>query len=159
MTNQYTSDITESNNRALNRLARAIALSQGQFSLILACCNDGDLRKQMVKKLKELSEIESQEIFLLPSVKTLLTTILKKIENKQPHSLMVFGLESVVAINQLLSSTNLVRDEFSKQLNFPLVLWVSDNILKDLIRSAPDFKSFAINAIRFDPANAEVRAS
>ena len=67
---------------------------------------------------------------------------------------MVRGLESVVAINQLIISTNIMRDEFRKQFRFPLVLWVNDEILCKLVWLAPDFKDWAASTIRFDlPTN------
>jgi hypothetical protein len=74
-------------------------------------------------------------------------------EEPPPPALMVFGLESVVAIDQVLIATNLVRDEFRKQFPFPLVLCVNDEILQKLIRLAPDFRSWAANPIRFEIPN------
>ncbi|HEY9794134.1 MAG TPA: hypothetical protein V6D30_00720 [Leptolyngbyaceae cyanobacterium] len=154
MTNQPDSEVMVVNNaRSLRRLARAIAMSQGQFSLILVCCNCPPLRLQAVNQLQELSSVQIQELIVHPSVNTLFTTILTAIEEPPPPALMVFGLESVVAIDQVLSATNLVRDEFRKQFPFPLVLWINDEILQKLIRLAPDFKSWAANPIRFDIAN------
>ncbi len=108
----------------------------------------------MLKRLPELCSIPIQELVLHPSVNTLLTTILTAIEEPPPPALMVFGLDSVVAIDQLLTATNLVRDEFPKQFPFPLILCINDEILQKLIRLAPDFKSWATNPIRFeDPKN------
>ncbi|HEY9872440.1 MAG TPA: hypothetical protein V6D12_03345 [Candidatus Obscuribacterales bacterium] len=149
-------NVAQNNSRSLSRLDRAIALSQGQFSLILVCCNNVPLQEKIAKKLKEVSKVHIQELALHISVKTLLTSILTKLEEQHPQALMVFGLESVIAINQVLTSTNLARDEFRKQFPFPLVLWINDEILQKLIRTAPDFKSFATNTIRFDNANTEL---
>jgi hypothetical protein len=94
--------------------------------------------------------MQIQELILHPSVDTLLTTMLTAVENPPPPALMVFGLESVVAIDQLLSATNLVRDEFRKHFPFPLILCINDELLQKLIRLAPDFKSWAANPIRFE---------
>lgn len=142
-------DLTENNKPSLKRLDRAIALSQGQFSLILVCCNYPPLRLQVVKQLEEISSVPIETIILHPSVKTLFTTIHTSIE-QLPPALMVFGLDSVVAIDQLLSATNLVRDEFRKQFPFPLIVWINDDILQKLIRLAPDFNSWAAPPIRFE---------
>lgn len=127
-------------------------MSQGQFSLILVRCNCPILRMQVVNRLQELSSIQIQELTLHPSVNTLFTTILTAIEDPPPPALMVFGLESVVGIDQVLTATNLVRDEFRKQFPFPMVLWINDELLQKLIRLAPDFKSWAANPIRFEVA-------
>ncbi len=104
----------------------------------------------MVKQLSKLCSTQIQEIILHPSVNTLFTTILTAIEEPPPPALMVFGLESVVAIEQVLTATNLVRDEFPKHFPFPLILCINDELLQKLIRLAPDFKSWAANPIRFE---------
>ncbi|MGK7872458.1 MAG: AAA family ATPase [Xenococcaceae cyanobacterium] len=44
---------------------------------------------------------------------------------------------------RVLNSLNQVRDEFRKHCPFPLVFWVNDEIVKKLIRSVPDFESWA----------------
>jgi hypothetical protein len=137
----------------LHRLKRAIMFSEGEFSLILACCNDVNLQKQIMQCLKQISSIEIQELLLPTAVQTLYTTITTTLENKQPQALMVFGLESVDAINQVITSTNLMRDELRKDFKFPLVLWVNDEILQKLIWLAPDLKNWAANTIRFDIPN------
>lgn len=157
MTDAYNSECGMRDNiQSLRRLARAITLSQGQFSLILVCCNYPHSREQVVKQLRQLSEVDIQELSLSPSVQTLYTTIVTVLEDQQPPALIVFGLDSVEAINQVLTSTNLVRDEFRKQFHFPLVLWVSEDILQKLTRLAPDFKSFAATPIRLESSCSQV---
>jgi hypothetical protein len=157
MTHQFDlEDSAISNKRSLRKLERAITLSQGQFSLILVCCNCPSLRLRVVNRLPEFSSVQIQELTLHPSVNTLFTTILTAMEEPPPPALMVFGLESVVAIDQVLIATNLVRDEFRKQFPFPLVLCVNDEILQKLIRLAPDFRSWAANPIRFEIPNIQL---
>lgn len=117
-------------------------MSQGQFSLILLRCNYSAMREETVRKLREDSGIEIREIFLPPSVKTLYTTIETEVSDSQPPALMVFGLESVSAIDRLLTSTNYVREEFRNNFPFPVVLWVTDKILKKLIRLVTDIETW-----------------
>ncbi|HEY9725565.1 MAG TPA: hypothetical protein V6D50_03865 [Chroococcales cyanobacterium] len=151
MTNQSDlEDVAAYNMRSLKKLERAIAMSQGQFSLILACCNCQPLRPQVVNQLQKSSSIPVETFTLPPSVNTLFTSMLVSLEPPLPPALMVFGLESVVAIDRVLSATNLMRDEFRKQFPFPVVLWINDEILQKLIRQAPDLKSWAANPIRFE---------
>ena len=64
-----------------------------------------------------------------------------------PNALMIYGLESVTAIDQVLLATNLVREELSKKFPFPLVLWMNDRVLAKLDRLAPDLKSWAGNTV------------
>ncbi|MBD2387643.1 hypothetical protein [Cylindrospermum sp. FACHB-282] len=146
-------DSTASNTVAIKRLARAMMLATGEFALILACCNSVTSQEQVVNLLKESSSADIQEIFLPTGAETLYTTITSLLGDAQPEVLIVRGLESVEGINQLLISTNMTRNEFRKQLNFPLVLWVNDDILCKLVWLAPDFKDWAASTIRFDAPN------
>ena len=130
------------NEDSLNTLNRGITRCEGSFSLILARCNYASLRERMVQQLRQQCTIQIQELFLDRSDKTLYTTIEAKLGQEQPSGLMVFGLESVNALEQVLAATNRVREEF-RNFTFPLVLWVTDEVLQKLIRLAPDFHSWA----------------
>ncbi|WP_244141941.1 hypothetical protein [aff. Roholtiella sp. LEGE 12411] len=138
---------------AIKRLARAMTVSAGEFSLVLACCNCVKTQQQILNSLIEFSPANIQDILLTPEIETLYTTIKTKIGDTQPEALMVRGLESVLAINQLITSTNLIRNEFQKKFRFPLVLWINDEILRKLVWLAPDFKDWAASTIRFDVAS------
>jgi hypothetical protein len=135
---------------AIKTLARAIMVAGGDFSLLLACCNSPRRQQDILSLLKEYSPVEIREIIIPPTSETLYTTINATIGSSQPEALMITGLESVTAINQLIVSTNLMRDELRKQFQFPLVLWVNDDILRRLIWLAPDLKDWAACTIRFD---------
>jgi len=155
---------TVDNQRSLKSLARAIGLGQGQFSLIFARCNYAQLRKRMVANLgEEVEDVNSlgelKTIELLPETTSLYNRIRATMGEitGQPSALMVLGLESVTAIDELLFATNFVRDELRKQLTFPLVLWVNDQVLQKLRRFAPDFASFAANPIKFDLTTEELQ--
>jgi tetratricopeptide (TPR) repeat protein len=136
-------DVAANNESSLKALVRAIKLSQGQFRLILARCNYGALRDRMVQRLRELSPVEIRELVLPKSVKSLYTTIKAQLRDEVPQALMVFGLESVSDINAVLKSSNTIREEFSKNFPFPLVLWINDEVLQKLLRVAPDLESWA----------------
>ncbi|RCJ15330.1 hypothetical protein A6S26_08430 [Nostoc sp. ATCC 43529] len=144
---------TVSSTATTKRLARAMMVSAGEFSLILACCNSVERQQQVLNWLTEFSSADIPEILLTPAADTLYTPIANTIGTTQPEALMVRGLESVEAINQLIISTNIMRDEFRKQFKFPLVLWVNDEILCKLVWLAPDFKDWASTTIRFDVPN------
>ncbi len=146
------------NERSLKTLVRSIAMSQQQFSLILVRCNYEQLRQQMVKRLREMSPLLTQDLVLSAGVKTLYTTLQASTQNSELSAgarfsaLMVFGLETVVAIDEVMASTNQVRDEFRKNFSCPVVLWVTDDIVTKMIRLAPDFKSWAAATIKFEMA-------
>ncbi len=132
----------QQNQSSLQTLSRTLKMSQGQFSLTLVRCNYGVLREQIVGQLHEGCAVDIREFSLPTSVKTLYTTIEAELAGSQPQALMVFGLESINAIDKVLTSTNYVREEFRNNFPFPVVLWVTDKILKKLIRLVTDIESW-----------------
>lgn len=151
-------EVAASNERSLSTLARAITLSEGHFALILARCNYQVCKEQMWQRLQELTGVPLSELVLQESITTLYTIIPAARRGEQTSALSVFGLESVTAIDQVLISTNQVRDEFRKSLTLPLVLWVTDEVLQKLTRFAPDFKSWAATSIKFELATDQLLA-
>ena len=133
-------------------------MSQQQFSLILVRCNYEELRQRWAQRLREISPVPIQDIVLPASVKTLYTTLQANTGGSESSpvgsasAVMVFGLETVVAIDELMASTNQVRDEFRKNFSCPVILWVTDDIVTKMIRLAPDFKSWAAATIKFEMA-------
>ncbi|NEP81562.1 MAG: hypothetical protein F6K17_23410 [Okeania sp. SIO3C4] len=142
----------EYNERSLRALARALTMSEGDFSLILVRCNSPELREQILEKLKKEYPVEYQELALDNSSETLYSSINQKLGAISPKALMVKSLESVNTLDRLLIAANLVRNKF-QNFHFPLVLWVTDEMHKKLIRVAPDFQSWA-SAISFNPKSA-----
>ena len=144
MTNSPQSHSAPSGNEeSLQTLIRAIQLSAGQFSLILARCNFRALRERMIQQLRERCPVQIQTMMLPEGAVQLFTAINANFGNAPPPALMVFGLETVNELNPVLTSANQVREEFRNRFAFPLVLWVNDNILQKLIRLAPDLKSWS----------------
>jgi WD40 repeat protein len=143
---------------SLEELAWAIEESTGKFSLILAHCNSADLRERWVQRLQQLCSVELPYIVLDRSVNTLYTTIQAVLDGEEhPQALMVCGLESVSALDRVLTGANQIREEFRKNFHFPLVLWVTDGILQKLIRLAPDFYSWATTVEFVLPNNELIR--
>ncbi|MCT7948438.1 hypothetical protein NG798_01415 [Ancylothrix sp. C2] len=134
---------------SLNTLVRALEQSQGEFSLVLVRCNNLDLRNQILESVRTACNFKIQEIVLDPSAKTLYTTIVNELASNYPQALMVVGLESVIARHEVLKAANLVREKF-REFPFPVVLWVTNEVLEKLIRHVPDFKNWASISIKFD---------
>ena len=146
---QHSEDDASVNERSLKRLVRAITLSQGRFSLNFVRCNYAELRVEMQQRLQAACAFEVRHLTLPQSSQTLFTAIKAALGKEQPLALMVSGFESVVALDNLLIATNQVRDAFRKSFAFALVLWIDDEVLKKLMRSAPDFSSWAGVPIHF----------
>ncbi|MBD2255204.1 hypothetical protein [Nostoc parmelioides] len=151
--------ITNNNEHSLQRLIRAINLSKGEFSLILVRCNYRQLREEMRDNLRDLSkDINIRELYVQSSISALHTTITSQLflDNPSvatdclPSALMVFGLESVIALEDLLTGINQSRDIYAASFPFPLILWLQDEVASLLSRLAPDFKSWAATTIKFE---------
>ncbi|NEP11038.1 MAG: hypothetical protein F6K14_12655 [Symploca sp. SIO2C1] len=137
-----TKEVTAYNKSALQKLAWAIEASQGQFSLIFAHCNYTYIQQQMTQRLAEISSVQIREIVLKKSEVRLYTKIRYELEDEQPGTVIVFGLESVDDLDKLLAATNQVREEFRKSFHCPVVLWINDEVQTKLVRVAPDFESW-----------------
>ncbi|MEH1850655.1 MAG: ribosome assembly protein 4, partial [Nostoc sp.] len=129
--------------RSLQQLAWAIESSAGQFKLILARCNYASLRDRLISRLREICQVEIRVLVVQQSNRTLYTVIREEFGEETPACVMVVGLESVQNLSVMLTSANQVREEFRKNFAFPLVLWIDDEIYKQLIQFAPDLESWA----------------
>ncbi|MBD1887270.1 WD40 domain-containing protein [Microcoleus vaginatus] len=142
-------NIAAENERSLSTLVRTLARFQGKFSLTIVRCNYASLRSAMLEKLSNRSTVEYQELALEPAIKTLYQTIFNAVQEQPPKALIVIGIESVVAIDDLLAGANRARDQFKQDFAFPLILWVTDSVLSKFSRSANDLKSWAPPPIQF----------
>ncbi|MEH2351263.1 MAG: hypothetical protein V7K55_25310 [Nostoc sp.] len=158
---------TKENQHTLQRLIRAIALSEGQFALILVRCNYGQLREQMLENIRSITkDINIREIVLNPSTTSLHNTIVSELSldnpavvtDSLPASVMVFGLESAIDLENLLTGINQARDIYAATFPFSVVLWLQDEVASLLSRLAPDFKSWAATTIKFEMAKADLIA-
>ncbi len=151
-------DFIVTNERSLKNLRRAIVLSQGQFSLVLACCNYEALQERMLQRLLEISSeaYQIEKLVVPPNTISLYTKLHSQVPDELSLVLMVLGLESVYALDDLLTTINHVRDEFRKRHHFPMVFWVNDKVLQKIVRLAPDFASWAATPIRFELTTQEL---
>ncbi|QMS89332.1 hypothetical protein HUN01_17735 [Nostoc edaphicum CCNP1411] len=158
---------TKENQHTLQRLIRAIALSEGQFALILVRCNYGQLREQMLENIRSITkDINIREIVLNPSTTSLHTTIVSELSldnpavltDSLPSAVMVFDIESIIDLENLLTGINQARDIYAATFPFPVVLWLQDEVASLLSRLAPDFKSWAATTIKFEMTKADLIA-
>jgi WD40 repeat protein/AAA+ ATPase superfamily predicted ATPase len=158
---------TKENQHTLQRLIRAIALSEGQFALILVRCNYGQLRERMLENIRSTTkDINIREIFLNSSTTSLHNTIVSELSldipavatDSLPDAVMIFGIESVFDLENLLTGINQARDIYAATFPFPVVLWLQDEVASLLSRLAPDFKSWAATTIKFEMAKVDLIA-
>ena len=132
----------DNNQNSLRTVLRAINFSQGQLSLIFLRCNYAKLRQQISAQIHQVSSIPIKEITLTASTKTLYNQISQELGNEQPPALMISGLDSVKNIDVILNLSNQIREEFRKNFPFPILIWIDDQILKKIIRVAPDLENW-----------------
>ncbi|UWU47940.1 hypothetical protein [Limnospira platensis] len=131
------------NETQLNTLSRTLRLSEGQFTLLLVRCNYTNLRSSMVQQLRQKFPLPIRELYLQPSIQNLYGAIQGELgQGEEPAALMVYGLESVNSLDEVLDATNFARESF-RNLEFPLVLWVDDKTWQRMNRRAQDFTSWA----------------
>lgn len=145
------------NESSFQRLLRSIRLSQGQFSLILVRCNYQTLRAAILEKLRSISEVKL-EVLNLPVQSTTLLFPLQHCSRHlaRPGAFLIVGLETLHNLEKVLTATNQVRDQFYQSCPFPVVLWVTDSVMTQLIRLAPDFKSWASATIKLELSSQEL---
>ena len=138
---------TPNNPEVLAELSRLLRFSEGEFALIVAVCNASEQRQELVNQLRQQCNVPFDEMTLPASSTALFTPLRHHVGDLPPAALMVYGLDEVLDLRPVLVAANQVREEFRK-LPFPLVLWLTDDGLKQLIRTAPDFYSWA-NTVTF----------
>ncbi|MEL7244652.1 MAG: hypothetical protein AAGM40_20295, partial [Cyanobacteria bacterium J06573_2] len=136
-------DIQAYNEDSWQELCWAISNSQGEFSLILAHCNSVSLQHSLTEKLQTNCPVNVSKIAIDKSTQRLYKTIQAQLGEEYPQALIVFGLESVKELDSVLKGANQVREEFRKNFPFPVVLWVTDEVLQKLIRIAHDLQTWA----------------
>ena len=137
-------NLSENNRRSLAKIVRTLRITGGRrFELVLARSNYKPLREKILKQLEQQSEISIQTLELLKTDRQLYTQIQQRFTNPMPEALCIVGLESVEKLEELLLSTNQVREEFRKNFRFPIVIWVTDEVLGEIIKLVPDFHNWA----------------
>ncbi len=135
-------DTVAHNQSHLETLSRTLHLSEGEFSLVLVRCNYISLREKIVKQLHQKSTLPIREIHLSPTIDNLYRTLETELAEEDPSVVMVFGLEDVETLDEVLAATNLAREAFLN-FPFPVLLWINDKLWKKLNRRAPDFTGYA----------------
>jgi len=145
--------IAAENDRALQSLIRVMRfVSRRRFSLVLVRCNYARLREEMLERLRRDSPVAFQVLQVAADEQRLYTKIKTEFGDRaacsegtyrETSALMVVGLEQVQNLPGLLSASNQMRDEFGKSFLFPVFIWVTDDVLRNIIRIAPDFYNWA----------------
>jgi tetratricopeptide (TPR) repeat protein len=147
-------------------LLGSIIASQRIFSLLIAVCNDVNLRSKVIGKYEEdLSSYNIRSFSIKldknePSLTSALRELIQEYEylqNEGEAVLTVIGAESLLSLK--LDQEKSSQDVFFGYLQwtrealmsffYPIVLWVKEPVLKGLVKKSPDFWSWRKGVFRF----------
>lgn len=142
----------------LTQLLRAIALSEGEFALLLARCNSLEVRDRLMVKLR--SQLGAGLLVWNATSETGAVNLVDCLEDAPDgtQAACITGLESSPQLNDILAIANNAREEFRKRLAFPVVLWVTDEVEMQLRRRSPDLASWAAPPFVFALDQSELHA-
>ncbi|MBD1909523.1 MULTISPECIES: tetratricopeptide repeat protein [unclassified Leptolyngbya] len=131
------------NREALEELAQTIEWSVGEFHLLLARCNYGNVRSHLITRLQEICPVRIQVVTLTNEAEKLYTTIREAMTDQDPEAVLVIGFEHVRDLDKLFAAADSAREEFRKNFAFPLVFWLDDSQFNGFKNRAPNFESWA----------------
>lgn len=130
----------------VNAISRAIALSQDEFSLIIAIYKSKKQENRWIEKLSKKSKIIT--VRLKPSTEKLMPEIIEAIKNVNPKpssAVFVTGIDAI-DVEAVFDHANKDRESF-RELKTPLVLWCDRATFARITRVAPDLNSWASNPL------------
>jgi WD40 repeat protein len=146
---------------SLQELSLLLDIYDGTFTLLLARCNYVNLRDRAIARLSEILSTPMRQVCLEPTTKSIYQAINSSTPAMREGNLpavMVTGLEATEDPDILVKGLNQIREEFRKNCLYPIVLWINDDLLKRMIRIAPDFESWT-TTIEFEIASEDLISS
>lgn len=131
-----------SQQNTLDELRFSLEAAEGQFKLMFVRCNYQSLRSQLLQTLQATTAGQIQTVHIQANACSLFHALYPYRSPHHPAVLSLSGLETANDPDRLLRSANPVREEFRKHFPCPLLLWVNDRLLNQLIRLVPDFESW-----------------
>jgi WD40 repeat protein/tetratricopeptide (TPR) repeat protein len=128
----------------LDELRFSLEAAEGQFKLMFVRCNYQSLRSQLLETLQATTALHIQTVHIQANACSLFHALYPYRTPHHPAVLSLSGLETANDPDRLLRSANPVREEFRKHFPCPLLVWVNDRLLNQLIRLVPDFESWGI---------------
>jgi tetratricopeptide (TPR) repeat protein len=163
-----TEDLAKNNTYNLKRLLVSVKASLGQLNLLIGICDNRNYRQSIVHSYEaELVEkgVRCYQISL-SSERISLRQALEDLVNQEPNLLNTKQVLVTVFADELLGirlqQPKSAREAFVFSLQwtrealqdfqFPIVLWLSTAIAKDLVTQAPDFWSWRGGVFEFEQA-------
>ncbi|KAM3102704.1 tetratricopeptide repeat protein [Phormidesmis sp. 146-12] len=158
-------ELDAENLEAYEDLLVTIEASQGVFSLLIAVCDNSQFREALIDRFQaELEPIRCYRLSLIRGEPSLKMTILQKMQEDESlregsqSVVMVTGAEQLYFLP--LGEEKSEQDAFFGYLQwtrealpefrFPIVLWVTTQLLTQMERKAPDFWGWRKGVFRFE---------
>ncbi|KPQ32659.1 MAG: WD40 repeat protein [Phormidium sp. OSCR] len=155
-------DIAAKNEKSLRQLAQAIALSRGQFKLILVRCNYQSLGDRWSKRLESETQRQHQFSLLtasLPMETQNLTQVIETaMEGGTAEGIQLRGMTQLADLRGFLAKANQMRDQLRHKFSFPIVLWLDENGLREMLEVANDLESWTTSK-RFLPSKEDIQGN
>jgi tetratricopeptide (TPR) repeat protein len=154
------------NELAYEKLVTVVEASKGTLALLIAVCDDSKLRDRIIRRYEQdlKPEFETYQLQLAktePSLRAALGAWAEQQSEPVPSTMFtVTGAESLLWFN--LKDDDGSRTEVEKffgylqwgreglrEFPYPIVLWITSRILKNLSLKAPDFWSWRKRVFRF----------
>jgi len=136
------------NQEALAEIQMLVDLAQGEFALVFSRCNYVRLRDCLIEQLQQ--QIPNLYLIHLEPTTLQVYAVLRDslVGDEQPTAILITGLEQLADREAAIKGMNQVREEFRKTFTVPLIFWVTDDLLTQFIRIAPDFESW-VSTVEF----------
>ncbi|MDJ1182133.1 hypothetical protein [Roseofilum casamattae] len=139
--------LSPDNRENLENLNWMLEASRGEFILAIAVCNYGNLQQAAIAELVRMSALAVRVVKLQETDISLFDALRRELSDIAiaESAVMVTGWERVEQLEKLLASANQVRESLNADFPIPMVFWVTHEVLKTLLKSAPDLASWASN--------------
>ncbi|MCU0565244.1 MAG: tetratricopeptide repeat protein [Oculatellaceae cyanobacterium Prado106] len=167
--------IHQANEDAFDELVAVIEASQGILSILIAVCDDRLFRDQIIQRYETALSppffpvrlvLDHQEPSLRAAIDQWLTAHSGIQTEPRPLMLTLTGSEALMWLNLESEDEPTPLDKFYgylqwtreglREFPYPIVLWVTHRILKQLSRRSPDFWSWRRGVYRFMTEESQV---
>jgi tetratricopeptide (TPR) repeat protein len=163
-------DIEKENQRAYDGLVVTIEAIQNKMGIIFAICDSPELQLEIVYQYEKelLPTIRSYRVEISqtePNVRRAVGDLVESDEYLRTGGaavVTVLGSEKISSFNSSISTDGDARSNLEKffgylqwtresfrEFKFPIVLWVSNDLVKQIIRQSPDFWSWRQDVFEF----------
>ncbi|MEH1957405.1 tetratricopeptide repeat protein [Nostoc sp.] len=154
-----TDDPKAENQRNYQKLIVALEASQGILNLLIAVCDDRNLREKLIRQYE--TELRQQDFLTYrirvrnqdPSLRYAVAQLIEAepdLQQDKPAVITVLGIDELLSVK--LDAPKSEEDRFFgylqwtrealRQFRFPIVLWLTEPMLARLVEKAPDFWSW-----------------